>query len=82
MSCLQELKELQRFKEETSNLIKDLKEIVYEYRIITAQTKENQDNLNHSFEKLEDSFRNLKQTATEIQSAQQTKKAMLDFMKG
>ena len=82
MSCLENLQELKKFKEETFDLIKNLEARIYEYRIITEKTEENQKDLKEHFEKLDDSFQTLKQTATELQSAHQTKKAMLDFMKG
>ena len=80
-TCLEDLQELKRFKEETFNLIKNFETQIYEYRTITEKTEENQKDLKEYFERLDDSFRTLKQTATELQSAHQTKKAMLDFMK-
>ena len=81
-TCLEDLQELKRFKAETFELIKNLGRRIDEYRIITEKTEENQKDLKEHFEKLDDSFQTLKRTATELQSAHQTKKAMLDFMKG
>ena len=81
-TCLEDLQELKRFKEEIFELIKNLEGKIYEYRIITEKTEDNQKNLKEHFERLNYSFQTLKQTATELQSAHQTKKAMLDFMKG
>ncbi|MCZ0932632.1 MAG: hypothetical protein OXJ52_05725 [Oligoflexia bacterium] len=82
ITSLEDLQQLKRFKEETFELIKNLETRIYEYRIITERTEQNQKDLKEHFERLGDSFRTLKQTATELQSAHQTKKAMLDFMKG
>ena len=82
MTCLADLQEMKRFKEETFDLIKNLEARIYEYRISTEKTEGNQKDLKEHFEKLDYNFQTLKQTATELQSAHQTKKAMLDFMKG
>ena len=79
---LEEIKELKQSHEEAFETIQELKKKVYEYQIITESIRENQDDLNKSFEKLEGSFQILKETATAIQSAHQTKKAMLDLIKG
>ncbi|MCZ0932911.1 MAG: hypothetical protein OXJ52_07155 [Oligoflexia bacterium] len=82
MTSLGDIEELKRFKEESFDLIKNLEARIYEYRIITEKTEQNQKDLKEHFERLNDSFQALKRTATELQSAHQTKKAMLDFMKG
>ncbi len=82
MISLEDLEDLKRFKEETFDLIKNLETRIYEYRIITEKTEESQKDLKEHFKNLDYSFQTLKQTATELQSAHQTKKAMLDFMKG
>ena len=81
MSYLADLQELKRFKEENFDLIKNLEGKIYEYRMITERTEENQKDLKEHFKRLDYSFQTLKQTATELQSAHQIKKAMLDFMK-
>ena len=80
--CFEKIKEIKQFNEETFEVIQNLKEKVSEYRIITENIQENQRNLNKSFEKLDGSFQVLKETATALQSAHQTKKAVLDLMKG
>ena len=82
INCLEDLRELKRFKEGIFDLIKNIEARIDEYRIITEKTEENQKNLKEYFERLDYSFRTLKQTAAKLQSAHQTKKAMLDFMKG
>ena len=79
--CLEEITEIKRLNEKTSVVIQDLSEEVYRYRLITEDIQDNQKNLDESFKNLEDSFKTLKETATELQSAHQTKKAVLDFMK-
>lgn len=79
---LEEIKELKQSHEESFETIQELKKKVYEYQIIIESIRENQDDLNKSFKKLEGSFQILKETATAIQSAHQTKKAMLDLIKG
>ena len=82
MVCFEEIKGIKRFNEETFETIQDLKLKDTEYRIITENIQDNQRNLDESFGQLKASFQNLKETATELQSAHQTKKAMLDLMKG
>ena len=73
-SCLEKIKEITLFNEETSKAIQDIKEKVSEYSIITENIQENQENLNKSFQ-------TLKETAIELQSAHQSKKAVLDLLK-
>ena len=80
--CFEEIKEIKQFNEENFEVIQNLKEKVSEYRIITENIQENQRNLDENFKNLQISFQVLKETATELQSAHQTKKAMLDLMKG
>ena len=79
---LEEIKELKQSSEEIFETIQEFEEKISEYRIITENIRENQDDLNKIFEKLEGSFQVLKETATALQSAHQTKKAMLDLIKG
>ena len=62
-------------------LIKDLEKEVSQYRYITENSQEDQNNLKEKFKELERSFKTLKETATELQSAHKTKKAVLDLMK-
>ena len=81
LSCSEEIEKIKHFNEETFEMIQNLSEKISQYRIITEQIETKQRNLNESFQKLEDSFQILKETATELQSAHQTKKAVLDFMK-
>ena len=45
MACLENLQELKKFKEETFDLIKTLEARIYEYRIITEKTEDNQKDL-------------------------------------
>ena len=66
MTCLENLQELKKLKEEDFNLIKNLEARIYEYRIITKKIEENQKDLKKYFERLDDSFQTLKQTATEL----------------
>ena len=73
--CLEKIKEITLFNEKTSETIHNLKEKVSEYSILVEKIEENQRNLNRS-------FKTLKETATELQLAHQTKKAMLDLIKG
>ena len=82
MVCFEEIKQIKQFNEETFETIQDLNLKNTEHRIITEDIQTNQRNLNESFGQLETSFQTLKETATELQSAHQTKKAMLDLMKG
>ena len=77
----EEIKDIKQFNEETFEIIKNLKEKIYGYRITIENIQENQKNLKESFKELKTSFRTLKETATAVQSAHQTKKAMLDLMK-
>ena len=81
MACFEDIKEIRQFNEENFEAIQDLKEKISEYRIITENIQINQRNLDESFGQLKTSFQNLKETATAIQSAHQTKKAMLDLIK-
>ena len=80
--CFERIKDIEKINEETFEAIQDFKLKDTEYRIITENIQDNQRNLDESFEQLKASFQNLKETATELQSAHQTKKAMLDLMKG
>ena len=73
--CLEEFKETKRF-------IQSLEDQIAEYRVIKEKIQEDQENLENSLKKLESDFQGLKETATEIRAVQQTKKAMLDFIKG
>ena len=82
VSCLEDLQELKRFKEDTFEFIKSLEQKIYEYKIAVENITEGQENLNEHFKSIEQSFRELKETAKELQSAHHTKKALLDFMKG
>ena len=79
---LEETKEIKQSHKEAFETIQELEEKISEYRIITENIQENQSTLDKSFEKLEGSFQVLKETATALQSAHQTKKAMLDLIKG
>ena len=79
---LEEIKEIKQSNEKAFETIQELEEKIFEYRIITENIQENQNNLDKSFEKLESSFQVLKETATALQSAHQTKKAMLDIING
>ena len=81
MICIEEIKELKRFNEDTFKAFKKLSAQVSEYQNTTEIIQQSQNNLEESFDKLKGSFNNLKETATEIKSAQQTKKAILDFIK-
>ena len=80
--CLEGIKDIKSFNEKTFELIKDLDNKVSQYRYITENTQEDQNNLKEKFKELERSFQALKETATELQSAHKTKKAVLDLMKG
>ena len=73
--CLEEIKEIKRF-------IQNLKDQILEYRSLKEKIQESQESLEDSLQKLESDFQALKETTTEIKSVQQTKKAMLDLMKG
>ena len=79
--CLEGIKDLRSFNEKSFELIKDLEKEVSQYRYITESTQENQNNLKEKFKELQRSFLALKETATELQSAHKTKKAVLDLMK-
>ena len=79
--CFEEIKEIKQFHEEIFEVIQNLKEKIYGYRIIIENIQENQKNLDESCKELKTSFQTLKETATAVQSAHQTKKAMLDLMK-
>ena len=80
--CFERIEDLERFNEKTFEIIQDLTEKNSEYRVITENIQDNQNNLDESFKELKASFRTLKETATAVQSAHQTKKAVLDLMKG
>ena len=79
--CFERIKDLERFNEKTFEIIQDLANEVSQYRKTTENIQDNQNNLDESFKELKASFRTLKETATELQSAHQTKKAVLDLMK-
>jgi len=79
---LEQFREINIFHEETLKRIQNLTAEVSQYRQITESIQDSQRNLNESFKRLEQSFQALKVTATELQSAHQTKKAVLDLMKG
>ena len=78
---LEEIKEIKQFHEEAFEVIQNLKEKIYGYRIIIENIQENQKNLDESFKELKTSFQTLKETAIAVQSVHQTKKVMLDLMK-
>ena len=79
--CLEGIKDIRSFTEKSFEIIQDLEKEVSQYRYITENTKENQNNLKEKFKELQRSFKALKETATELQSAHKTKKAVLDLMK-
>ncbi|MDE0092578.1 MAG: hypothetical protein OXN83_04765 [Oligoflexia bacterium] len=79
--CIEEIKELKRFNEDIFKAFKNLENQVSDCENITNLIQQRQNNLEESFNKLEKSLSTLKETALEIKSAQQTKKAILDFIK-
>ena len=81
MICIEKITELKRSNEDVFDAFKKLEDQVSECGNITAINQQKQNNLEERFNKLEKSLYALKETATEIKSAQQTKKAILDFMK-
>ena len=80
--CFEKIEGIEKFNEETFETIQNLELKNTEHRIITENIQTNQKNLDENFGQLEASFQNLKEMATELQSARQTKKAILDLMKG
>ena len=80
--CFERIKDIEKINEETFEAIRSLEIENTEHRIITENIQTNQNNLDESFGELKTSFQALKETATELQSAHQAKKAMLDLMKG
>ena len=82
MACIEEIKEMQTFNEGVLKAVNTFKSEMLEHKENIEENEQKQSELKESFKKLESSFQNLKETATEIKSAQQTKKAILDFMKG
>ena len=81
-ACIEEIKEMQLSNEGVLKAVKDFKSEMLEHKETIEEIEQKQNNLKEGFKKLETSFQTLKQTAVEIKSAQQTKKAILDFMKG
>ena len=73
MICIEEITELKRFNEDVFKSFNNLNNQVSKY-----QNK--QEDLEESFNELKISFRELKEIATEIKSAEQTKKAILELI--
>ena len=73
-TCLDVAETAKAFHYRALNSIQDLAKKVSEYKDISETTKFNQ-------EELEKAFDDLKETATELQAAHKTKRAVLDLMR-
>ena len=73
MICIEEITELKRFDEDVFKSFNNLNNQVSKYQ-------RKQEDLEESFNELKVSFRELKEIATEIKSAEQTKKAILELI--
>ena len=82
ISCFEEIEKINYFNEKTFKAIQSIKEKVSECGITTENAQRSQTHLEEKFRELERSFQTLKETATQIQLAHKTKKAVLDLMKG
>ena len=80
-ACLETAQETRRFHERVLNKTQDLEKEVSLYKEITEGIQHKMRNLQREFEHLQRTFKDLKETAVELQSAHQTRKAMLDLMK-